>query len=149
MKSEWHNARWQRGKKVTWVVNWAASGLSDRLEWSKAESFEIWSVLQFLFCFINPIISGFSHDKNVGLWPGMSDMGPKWVWLVLNWTNPGLFQIRFQYILALQAQMYWDLIWSPGFAHLGANLTNFRPKYVLLAVSRIYLNHRRKYILTE
>ena len=26
-----------------------------------------------------------------------------------NWTNPGLFQIRFQYILA---KMHWNLIWK-------------------------------------
>ena len=31
----------------------------------------------------------------------VSDMCTKWVWLVANGTNPGLFQIIFQYILAL------------------------------------------------
>ena len=36
--------------------------------------------------------------------------------LASNGTNPGLFQIIFQYILAHRAKMYWNLIWrSPGF----------------------------------
>ena len=45
-----------------------------------------------------------------------------------NGTNPGLFQIRFQYILALRAKMYWHLIWKiPGFVPFWVNLVQFRP----------------------
>ena len=41
-------------------------------------------------------------------------------------TNPGLFQIRFQHILARRAKMYWNLIWkSPGFVPFWANRTHF------------------------
>ena len=59
-------------------------------------------------------------------WP---DFDPKWVRLAPNGTNPGLFQIRFQYILARRAKMYWNLIWkSPGFVPFGANLTHFGSK---------------------
>ena len=43
-------------------------------------------------------------------------------------TNPGLFQIRFQYILAHRAKMYWNLIWkSSGFVSFWTNLCDFCP----------------------
>ena len=46
-----------------------------------------------------------------------------------NGTNLGLFQIRFQYILARRAKMYCNLIWkSPRFVPFGANLTHFGSK---------------------
>ena len=49
--------------------------------------------------------------------------------LTLNRTNPKLFQIRFQYILAHQAKMYWNMIWkSPRFVLFEDNLTNFGSK---------------------
>ena len=37
---------------------------------------------------------------------GMSDLTPKWVGLASNGTNPGLYQIRFQYNLAHRAKLY-------------------------------------------
>ena len=61
------------------------------------------------------------------LW--MSGLDSKWVRFTRNRTNPGLFQIRFQYILAHRAKMYWNLIWkSPGFVLFGANMTHFGAK---------------------
>ena len=58
-----------------------------------------------------------------------SDLGLKWVRFASNGTNSGLFKIRFQYILARWAKMYWNLIWkSPGFVPFGVNLTHFGPK---------------------
>ena len=51
--------------------------------------------------------------------------------LSLTVTNPEFFQIRFQYILALRAKMYWNLIWKiPGFVLFlfGANLTHYGGK---------------------
>ena len=70
------------------------------------------------------------------IWPtkgrsvtGSSDMTPKLVRLALNGTNPGLFQIRFQYILAPRAKMYWNLIWkSLGFVPFWVNLNHFGAK---------------------
>ena len=54
----------------------------------------------------------------------------KWVRLAPNGTNPGLFQIRFQYILARRAKMYWNLIWKiPGIFRFRAIVTNFGHKY--------------------
>ena len=67
--------------------------------------------------------------------------------MVPNGINAGLFQIRFQSILARYksrnfsdqisvhfgagAKMYWNLIWKcPGFVPFGANLTHFGPKSV-------------------
>ena len=47
---------------------------------------------------------------------GLPVLAPKWVKLSQNGKNPGLFQIRFQYILARRAKMYWNMIWkSPGY----------------------------------
>ena len=61
--------------------------------------------------------------------PGVWGLAPKWVRFDQNRTNPGLFQIRFQYILARGAKMYWNLIWkSPGFVPFRSNLTQFGPK---------------------
>ena len=58
-----------------------------------------------------------------------SNSGQRWVRWIPNGTNPGLFQIRSQYILAQRAKMYWNLIWkSPGFVPFGANLTHFGSK---------------------
>ena len=57
------------------------------------------------------------------LW--VNRFGPKVGQVGPNGTNPVLFQIRFQYILAHCATMYWNLIWkSPGFVPFGANLKN-------------------------
>ena len=47
--------------------------------------------------------------------------------------NPGLFQIRFRYILAQCAKMYRNLIWkSPRFFPFWANLTRFGAKLATL-----------------
>jgi len=47
-----------------------------------------------------------------------------WVQSWPQMTNLGLFQIRFQYILAR-----WNMIWkSPRFVSFGVNLTYFGPK---------------------
>ena len=55
----------------------------------------------------------------------MSYLVLNWVRLAPNEKNPGLFHIRFKYILARGAKMYWNLIWkSPGFFSFGANLTH-------------------------
>ena len=72
---------------------------------------------------------------------------PIWVRLAPNGTNPGLFQIRFQYILARWAKMYWNLIWkNPGCFPFGANLIHFGAKsgtnalkwrLVILSVAKI------------
>ena len=45
---------------------------------------------------------------------GLIDVTPEWVKNIniLNGTNPGSFQIRFQYILAQWAKMYWNQIWK-------------------------------------
>ena len=40
------------------------------------------------------------------------DLGPKWVRLASNGTNPGLFQIIFQYILA-HSDSLWAQMWPP------------------------------------
>ena len=59
---------------------------------------------------------------------GISHFVTEWTTLVHNHnvTNPGLFQIRFQYILARCAKMYWNMIWkSPGFLPFGVILTHF------------------------
>ena len=46
-----------------------------------------------------------------------------------DWPQMGLFQIRFQYILARCAKMYWNLIWkNSGFVPFGAKLIRFWPK---------------------
>ena len=50
--------------------------------------------------------------------PGMPDLAPKWVRLVINGEIPGHFQIRFQYSLARYA----------GFVLFRANLTHFWAK---------------------
>ena len=78
------------------------------------------------------------------LWPGtvsitqyfsilthirLLDLGQKLVRLVQFEINPGLFQIRFQYILARGAKMYCNLIWkSPGFVQFEANMNLFSHK---------------------
>ena len=60
-----------------------------------------------------------SHSVTWLRWPtfcfvsGMSDLGAKWVRLAPNGTNPGLFQIRFQYIFSL-----WDQTWHPYFVFM-------------------------------
>ena len=58
-----------------------------------------------------------------------ASLAPKWVKLSQNGKNPGLFQIRFRYILAQCAKMYRNLIWkSPGFFPFWDNLTHFGAK---------------------
>ena len=58
--------------------------------------------------------------------PGLLDTGPKWLRSAPNGTNPGLFQIRFQYIWLIWAKC--TEIWSekvhlvPGFVPFGARI---------------------------
>ena len=72
------------------------------------------------------------HPKCVWhCWCWMVGLAPKWVRLDPNGTNPGLFQIRFQYIWldGSSSQMYWNLFWkSPRFVPFETNLINFRLK---------------------
>ena len=48
--------------------------------------------------------------------PGMVGLAPTWVILDpeldKSRTNQGMFQFRFQYILARRAKMYWNLFWK-------------------------------------
>ena len=76
---------------------------------------------------MSSILSQFSrnrHKYNSHLhWhdTGMSRLATKWVRLATNGTNPRLFQIRFQYILALRPKC--TEIWSEKVSdlfHLGA-----------------------------
>ena len=53
----------------------------------------------------------------------MSDSGQKLVRLSQNGTNPGLFQIRFQYILLSESDLK-----SPGFVPFWTNLKHFGSK---------------------
>ena len=47
----------------------------------------------------------------------------------ISGSNPGLFHIRFIYILAHWVNIYWYLMWkSPGNVPFGANLTHLRSK---------------------
>ena len=56
----------------------------------------------------------------------MSAFTSKWVRLAPNGTNSRLFQIRFPYILARKAKMYWNLVWkSLRFVSLWSNLASF------------------------
>ena len=67
---------------------------------SKQVIAEVVSVRDFLVrfpCFCSVV-------KDVNGWMGDQIWTQKWVILAPNGTNPGLFQIRFQYILALQRQ---------------------------------------------
>ena len=69
-----------------------------------------------------------SLGETFQLWAEWPDLGPKWVRLGPNGTNPGFFQIRFQYILA-QCQNVQNLMGeSPGFVPFGPNLTHFGSK---------------------
>ena len=72
-----------------------------------------------------------STDQRFGLiHTGVPQLGTNWVTLALNGTNLGLFQIRFQNILALRAKMFWNLIWkSPKFVILWPILPIFWPEY--------------------
>ena len=59
----------------------------------------------------------------------VATFAPKWIKLAPNMTNPGFFKIRFQYILAHRAKMYWNLILkSLIFVQFGAKLTYLGPK---------------------
>ena len=60
--------------------------------------------------------------------PRMVDLCPKCVWLAPNCTNSGLFQIRFQYILALwnkQNVLKYDMIESRIFPFFGQSNLKF------------------------
>ena len=60
----------------------------------------------------------FKKSQNRGLFRS------KLVRLVPNRTNPGLFQIKFLWILARQAKIHWNLILKvPDLSHFGDNLT--------------------------
>ena len=56
--------------------------------------------------FLNPLLHLYVRET------GSPDLAPKWVRLAPNRTNPGLFQIRFQYILALKSDLKKSQIWS-------------------------------------
>ena len=56
----------------------------------------------------------------------MSDSGQKLVRLSQNGTNPGLFQIRFQYILLSESDLK-----SPGFVPFWTNLTPPKVEHIL------------------
>ena len=58
---------------------------------------------------------------------GISDLGPKWLRLSPNGTNPGLFHIRLQYSLARRAKMRWNMIWKSLRYQFRANRTHFDP----------------------
>ena len=61
----------------------------------------------------------------------MPDFDPKCVRFTQNWTNPGLFQIRIQFILAPRAKMNWNLVWkSLGFVQFRIILTHLMAKFV-------------------
>ena len=55
---------------------------------------------------------------------GVSDLGLIWVNVAPDGKIPGVFAIRFQYILALR----FLIIKSPRFLLFGVNLTHIRPK---------------------
>ena len=63
----------------------------------------------------------------------VSDLGPKWIRLTPNGTNRGLFQIRFQYILAS-----WQFHWFSPFC---ANLNYVRPKSDVPLLDRLSPTH--------
>ena len=74
---------------------------------------------------------------------------PKWLTLAPNDTNTGLFQIRFQYILARRAKMYWNLICkrsekATDLSHLGPIWptleTNLTSPFLLFVGSRKHHN---------
>ena len=85
----------------------------------------------------------------------MEELAPKRVRLVPNGTNPGLFQIRFQYILAhCWYFWYWYLIWKscaksteiwsekvPDLSHLGAIWPAFGQAW---HVCRPHVKHTRQ-----
>ena len=67
-----------------------------------------------------------SAGRAVIFTPWMPGLATKWLRLAPNGTNPGLFQIRFQYILG-------NLIWkSPGFVPFGGQSDRFEPKSMTL-----------------
>ena len=115
------------------------------------------------------------HFTTVGLFPQFScscwpDLDPKWVRLAPNWSNPGLFQIIFQYILRSdfstfwryaksdlkksriwpiwgQSDPFWVQIWSPRMEHI--DLPDFKPGLIssrlhiyLWCVYRFWLDWR-------
>ena len=47
-----------------------------------------------------PVLCNQTYHNYSGSSPGISGLALKWVSLAQNGTNPGLFQTRFQYILA-------------------------------------------------
>ena len=51
---------------------------------------------------------------------GLSDLGPKWVRFATNVKNSGLYQIKFQYMLARNVNILKsDIKKIPDFSHLG------------------------------
>ena len=81
--------------------------------------FTFTKLLLLLFSFLNTKINISYHNTGC---LGMSDMTMKWVGFTQNVTNPGLFQIRFQDILAHRFEK------NPGFVPFDANLTDFGAK---------------------
>ena len=79
------------GVKQPWTWNVCDNNYSrPTFLWSSLFSFSIWS-------------ANFISTKGVRF-------GPKVGQIDLKWDKSGPFQIRFQYILALRAKMYWNLI---------------------------------------
>ena len=95
-ESTWHVCPWgclgMRSARFIWFVFIQTSG---------SYRFAGWSTFP---CWLNEV------------WAWMSELVWNWVRLTPYRTNPVLFLIRFQYILAHRAKMYWNLIRkSPGF----------------------------------
>ena len=60
----------------------------------------------------------------------------KFVKLAQNQNNLGLFQIRFQYILAHQSKMHWNSMWhKSSFFSFWANLTHFEADQTSLVLT--------------
>ena len=76
-----------------------------------------------------------SHRRGVRVGLKVDQIGPKS-------NKPGLFQKRFQYILArFENILKSDLKKTPGFIPLGANLIDFEAKSAILDVPARYLDY--------
>ena len=89
-----------------------------------------WMMLVTVFISTSGSLSVYSTTRYV--WRAQN-----WVSLALDGTNPGLFKIRFLYILARRAKMYWNLIWkSFGLVPFGANRKQFGPNLTLTSLNQ-------------
>ena len=76
---------------------------------------------------------------------GVTYLGHKLFRFAINTTNPGLFQIRCQYILVRRAKMYWHSVWkSPVLSNLGQVWSTFWPN--LASLSTVQWFALKKYI---